>query len=209
MNVVGKSPSAHVFFDGQNLFHAVKEAWGYTAPNFDAESLAHVVCSRLGWAPTQIRFYTGVPASRDDPMWHQFWDAKTAQMGRRGIVVFKRDLRTREFKWVDSEGNESTQQMYVEKGVDVRIALDVVRAVRLQSCDAILIFSQDQDFTEAVTDVKQIAAEQVRFVHLASAFPVGSGTINTRGIDGTDWQTIDDATYRSCIDTTNYFPKRL
>jgi len=45
------------FVDGQNLFHAVKEAFGYTFPNFDVVALTKAVCARqLGWSPTQVRF---------------------------------------------------------------------------------------------------------------------------------------------------------
>ena len=32
------------FIDGQNLFHSVREAFGYTYPNYDALALARAVC---------------------------------------------------------------------------------------------------------------------------------------------------------------------
>ena len=42
---------AIVFIDGQNLFHAVKEAFGYRWPNYDVGKLAHAsVPSRAGSA---------------------------------------------------------------------------------------------------------------------------------------------------------------
>jgi len=34
-----------VFFDGQNLFYAAKEAFGYPYPNYDPRLLADTVCA--------------------------------------------------------------------------------------------------------------------------------------------------------------------
>ena len=38
---------AVVFVDGQNLFHAAREAFGYTYPNYDVSALAKQVCMLL------------------------------------------------------------------------------------------------------------------------------------------------------------------
>jgi hypothetical protein len=70
------------FIDGQNLFHAAKEAFGYSYPNYDARALAEAVCLSKQWSLTAIHFYTGVPDANDDPFWHHFWEQKLAVMGR-------------------------------------------------------------------------------------------------------------------------------
>ena len=49
------------FFDGQNLFHHAKAAFGHTHPNYDPIKLAAVVCEMNGWITHQVRFYTGSP----------------------------------------------------------------------------------------------------------------------------------------------------
>ena len=49
---------AVAFFDGQNLFHAVKRAFGYTFPNYDPRLLAEKVCATKGWTLTGVRSYT-------------------------------------------------------------------------------------------------------------------------------------------------------
>ncbi|MDP3631503.1 MAG: hypothetical protein Q8S43_11215, partial [Actinomycetota bacterium] len=49
---------AHIFFDGQNLFRAVKSRLGYTYPNYDPVALSHFVCSRLNLRCDGIHFYT-------------------------------------------------------------------------------------------------------------------------------------------------------
>jgi hypothetical protein len=40
---------AAAFIDGQNLFYAAKEAFGYTFPNYDPRALAEAVCRTKGW----------------------------------------------------------------------------------------------------------------------------------------------------------------
>ncbi len=37
------------FIDGQNLFHAVREAFGYTYPNYDVLALTRVICEQDRW----------------------------------------------------------------------------------------------------------------------------------------------------------------
>ena len=73
---------ALAFIDGQNLFHSARLAFGYSYPNYDVLALANRLCRLQGWQSTQVRFYTGIPASGDDPRWHHFWSAKLAMMGR-------------------------------------------------------------------------------------------------------------------------------
>lgn len=89
------SRRAAAFFDGQNLFHAVRQAFGYTYPNYDPVALAEAVCQRQGWQLCEVRFYTGVPDPEDDSFWHHFWTRKLTGLGRRGVAVFSRALRYR------------------------------------------------------------------------------------------------------------------
>ena len=64
------------FIDGQNLYHSVRESFGYTYPNYDVKSLSQSICQKKNWELTQVRFYTGVPDKGDDPFWNHFWMAK-------------------------------------------------------------------------------------------------------------------------------------
>ena len=40
---------AIAFVDGQNLFHNVRYAFGYTYPNYDVQKLSQAVCNAQGW----------------------------------------------------------------------------------------------------------------------------------------------------------------
>ncbi len=95
MPVESASKRAITFFDGQNLYHSAKAAFGYTYPNYDVQALSEKICSLRGWDLRATRFYTGVPDPSDNPTWQAFWNHKLAIMGRRGIHIYSRSLRYR------------------------------------------------------------------------------------------------------------------
>ena len=95
MNRQPPAKGAVAFVDGQNLFHAAREAFGYTYPNYDVSALAEQVCAGQAWELAQLRFYTGIPDVGDNARWHFFWTHKLAAMGRQGVVVYSRPLRYR------------------------------------------------------------------------------------------------------------------
>jgi uncharacterized LabA/DUF88 family protein len=193
-----------VFVDGQNLFYAVKQAFGYTYPNYDIPALAAALCQRQGWSLTGTHFYTGIPSAQDHPGWHRFWSAKLAVMGTRGVVTFSRQLRYRNQTVALPGGGTTTVLVGQEKGVDVRLALDIVRLAREAVYDVALVLSQDQDLSEVADEVRQISIAQRRWIKIASAFPTSPTCANRRGVNGTDWLPFDRAFYAACIDPIDY-----
>jgi len=194
--------------DGQNLFHAAREAFGYTYPNYDVLALATAVSERQGWDLVQVRFYTGIPDPSDDPFWNAFWSAKLAVMGRQGIHLFSRTLRYRNRIVHLPDGTQHTFLAGEEKGIDVRIALDIIRLAHGNEYDVALVFSQDQDLSEAADELRVIARERKRWIKIACAFPLSPMTRNRRGIDKTDWIHIDRALYEKCLDRRDYRPRK-
>jgi uncharacterized LabA/DUF88 family protein len=196
------------FFDGQNLFHAAKEAFGHRFPTYDVDALARAICARKGWSLTQTRFYTGIPTEADNDFWNRFWTSKLGQMGRDGVWTFTRPLRYRN-ETIDVPGfGEFTRLTASEKGIDVRIALDIVGLARRGVYDVALVFSQDQDLSEVAMEIREIAKEQCRWIKMASAFPNSALSRNGRGINGTDWVKIPRAEYDACQDPRDYRPKK-
>ncbi|MGH7265695.1 MAG: NYN domain-containing protein [Candidatus Rokuibacteriota bacterium] len=195
---------AVVFVDGQNLFHAAREAFGYTYPNYDVAALAARLCRPSGWTLIQTRFYTGIPERLDNAFWHDFWAAKLAVMGRQGIHVFSRSLRYRNRTVRLPDGTTHAFMTGEEKGIDVRLALDVIRMAHRRELDVALILSQDQDLSELAAEIRAIAREQDRWTKVASAFPLSPTSRNRRGIDRTDWLRIDRALYDACLDRRDY-----
>jgi uncharacterized LabA/DUF88 family protein len=191
---------AVAYFDGQNLFHAAKKAFGYTFPNYDAGKLAAAVCTARGWRLAQVRFYTGVPSALDDPKWHTFWTRKLLTMRRAGLHVYSRSLRYR-----NKVGPGGTPVLVgEEKGIDVRIAIDILSCTIRGDCDVVLLFSQDQDLSEVADEVQLISRQTDRWLKVASAYPASAAAQNRRGINRTDWIQIDRQTYDACVDPWDY-----
>jgi len=193
-----------VFFDGQNLYHGVKDAWGvtdasgninnqnYFCPSFDVEQLADAIAhAKPSRIINQIRFYTGVPdpsCGQKQKFWHTFWTNKLRYLNTKGVIAYKGR--------VNREGHE--------KGVDVSIAIDLIRFTYQESYEVAIIVSQDWDFGPAVKLAKRIAKDQNRQLEFESCFPYGSGSSSHRGIPGTVWRKIDQNLYDSCIDKRDY-----
>jgi uncharacterized LabA/DUF88 family protein len=201
------SKRAICFFDGQNLFHSVKMAFGYTFPNYDVSSLAHHVCKANDWTCVGIQFYTGVPDAGDKPFWNHFWNAKGAQLGREGVKVFTRSLKYRNKEVKLPDGTTHAFLDGDEKGIDVRLALDVIRLAHKDAYDVAVIFSRDQDLSEVADELRAIAADQNRWIRIASAYPYSPAVKGFRGINNTQWIKIDRAAYDACIDRRDYRPK--
>lgn len=196
------------YFDGQNFFRCAQEAFDLTHPSFDPIKLAYEICKEQSWSIEQVRFYTGMPDKVKDPLWHHFWTEKLRVIGRnRKAKVITRPLRYRTTQVELSDGSAETVEYKVEKGIDVRIAIDIVRAGINFEFDVALIFSQDQDLAEVVQDVIDCAKERDKWVKLACAFPVSDTYKNKRGINKTDWLEIDRFLYDRCLDPANYRPK--
>lgn len=198
---------AIAFVDGQNLFNAVKRAFGYTFPNYDPMALARAVCETSGWKLAKLFFYTGIPDPSDKR--HQFWTAKLAALKTRGASVFSRPIRYSNQPVKLADGTVTSALVGREKGIDVRIALDAVRLARERAYDVAIFFCQDQDLSEAADEIKAIAKSQGRWVLVACGFPVSPVTPSERGINGARWIKIDRQTYDQCIDPVDYRQKHV
>ena len=124
----------------------------------------------------------------------------------RGTKTISRPLRYRN-RTVDlPDGKKFTFPTAEEKGIDVRIAVDLIRGAHHNRYDVGVVFSQDQDLAEVAEEIRCISVEQNRWIKLASAFPVSPTYSNRRGVNKTDWITIDRNLYDSCIDPRDYRP---
>ena len=155
-----------------------------------------------------VRFYTGTPAADKSPMWHGYWAKRLLAMRRAGILVTSRSIRYREEEIQLSDGSIHTVETPQEKGIDLRIGLDVVRMARGNQLDVAVIFSQDQDLAEVARDIREIARSDQRWIKIVSAFPSGPNATSDRGIDMTDWFKMDQTFYDACLDPRDYRPPR-
>lgn len=199
---------AMAFFDGQNLYRHAKDAFGHHHPNYDPLKLHAAVCEKHGWVPNLVRFYTGVPSAERDHLWAPYWSNRVLALKRAGVVVTTRPIRYHTELVPDGDGVVQEIITPQEKGVDVRLALDVVSRARKREFNVAVIYSQDQDLCEVVEEVKEIAREQDRWIKVACAYPSGPNASSRRGIDGTDWIQMDQQFYDACLDPRDYRPRR-
>jgi uncharacterized LabA/DUF88 family protein len=176
----------YVYVDGANLFNSVKRRFGYMVPNCDIGKLARAVVTSVSQNRNLLAtfYYIGVPKIEHDERNHNWWQRKLASTGRTGVKVIRRNLKPRELK-INLSGlvhHESTSRKLVEKGIDLRLGLDLVKHTRLQAFDLAIIFSQDGDLAEAVDDAYEIAKEQHRMIAIECAFPVAAGHPQQYGI---------------------------
>jgi uncharacterized LabA/DUF88 family protein len=87
-------------------------------------------------------------------------------IGRQGVWVFSRTLGYRNRTVRLTDGTEHTFLAGEEKGIDVRIALDVIGLAHRRAYDVAVILSQDQDLAEVGEEIRVIAREQDRWIKL-------------------------------------------
>ena len=196
------------FIDGQNLFRHAKDAFGHHHPNYDPVRLAAAVCAANVWVAAGVRFYTGVPDASRSPMWHGYWTRRLTAMRRAGVAVTARRLRYRVEQVRLPDGTMHDVPVQREKGIDLRLGLDVVRMARNGELDVAVVFSQDQDLAEVAREIRDISRTQGRWLKIVSAFPHGQRATSARGIDGTDWFRMDRTFYDACLDPRDYRPPR-
>jgi hypothetical protein len=140
-----------------------------------------------------------------------FWDRKIKAMKQQGIIVFTRNLR-----YYSQTAPSGPVYLRQEKGIDVRIAIDIISTAISARCNVILLFSQDQDFSEVAGEIRAIAKQRQRnrWLKIASAYPyepapsclslVPPKSSNIRGVNETDWIRISRPEYDSCLDPAQY-----
>lgn len=192
------------FIDGQNLFRHAKEAFGHYHPNYDPNKLTAAICAAKGWEVAGVQFYTGTPKKEHSEMWHDYWERRLTAMRRTGITVTSRKLHYRVERISLRDGSERNVVFSREKGIDLRLGLDVVRMTRNGDLDVAVIFSQDQDFAEVAREVREISRSQGRWIKIVSVFPDAAGASRSRGINRTDWIRMDQTFYNNCLDSRDY-----
>ncbi len=164
--------NAAVFFDGRNIRYAATRVFGCKSfADFHPGRLAGWLCARQGWRLVSTRFYIGVPADGRvvGGETANAWQERASRWEQSGVHVCTRTLA----------GNNR------ERGIDLRIGFDMLRVFRTLPVSVIVIASADQDFREAVAELRDEAALHRRGLTIATIFPQ-QGASHGRGIDTAD-----------------------
>jgi len=198
----------NTYFDGQNLFKQAEKAFSYKFPNYDPIQLSEYVVSEIEDAILYgINFYTGIHDPQNCPsylekqaiFWNQFWANKLAILGNKGVNIFTKPLKYRR------EGTRRGRKYDInEKGIDVKIAIDIIEHAEHGRFDHAIIFSTDSDLIPAIDKVKRIRGERNIYIEISSAFIYSPDIGLERGIEGINWIKISRNIYDKCIDPNDY-----
>lgn len=167
MSLSRPRPVRNVFFvDGQNLYHRCREHFGepWVHPLRLAEVLVEEDRQKYGadsHVLTAVRFYTGIHDPNRRPHEHRVMERRLMAYRRQGIHVEDIPLRY------------NAEARGVEKGIDVRIALDLMRLATKGLFDVATIVSEDSDLNEAVRDVLALRDDE-RWISVSNAQPWSS-----------------------------------
>lgn len=165
-----------VFIDGQNLYNDCRRTFGKGEAH--PHLLAQELCSaRFGEDRqlVQVRFYTGIHSPNRNPRSNAYMNRRLGAMKARGIWTFARPLKY-SLQWVkNKEGPPEFVEIMQgrEKGVDVRLALDLFRLAVEGKYDIAVLASTDTDLDEAVRDVLRLRQTMGRWLAVENAVCVG------------------------------------
>lgn len=183
---------AIVLIDGQNLLKTAAEYHGSGALWRWHPALSRKVSSAEG------KFNGSLSPTLYGDSYVGSIPGNARLLGRK-IFQFERDGAPVEWRQLRYDAHAPNGR---EKGIDVRIALDLVRAAMMMPHSNLILFSQDSDLKEAVDEVKSAPMGARRAGRIYSAFPVSDDPAKKfrGGIIGTDWLRITRAELDACAD---------
>lgn len=139
-----------VFIDYQNFYHFLKQNFALNIAGLHLPNLVKAWCLSKGVAADEIRVYTGVHDAHADPIKAASMQKRLNWMRDQGVKVFATKLHY-------AKDPASGQLVGREKGIDVRMACEIVKAVATENLAHAVVITQDTDLVEAVKVAKAVA----------------------------------------------------
>ena len=144
-----------VFVDAQNFYRSARRAFfddvvdPYRVGQFHPRALGGLLCSRdPGRSLTAVRLYTGRPDAYLQSTAYRANVRQCEAWEKAGCYVFTRQLRY-PHGWPDNPSGQGPQ----EKGIDVRMALDIALLAHRGEYDVAVVCSGDTDLIPAIEEV--------------------------------------------------------
>lgn len=173
---------AIVFIDGNNWYHNVQSI--SKASYIDFKKLAEFVCKKFNFSIQEIRYYNSVPDINDGQIIYYGHMKFLSNLEKQGIKVIRRKLQKTSTKEIKKEKEELISSLELcptckplvrkncgecigpfkkkEKGIDVRIAVDMMRkSIVEKECDCCILISGDADFIPAMQTIKHSGKEVI------------------------------------------------
>lgn len=169
------SKKAIIFVDSNNWYHNVK---GWFKPgDLDITKISDLVSKEKNLEIIEIRWYTSMPSMEDNPLVYKNQRAFLGYLQKQGVKIITRKLQrlsTKELKkkrqdlldsWdlcntckpiVEGSFLDIADHNQKEKGIDVWIAIDMVKEAINKNLDCAVLISGDADFVPAFNLVKEV-----------------------------------------------------
>ena len=169
---------AIVFIDANNWYHNVK-SW-FKPGDIDIKKVVEFIAKEKKLNVTEIRWYASMPSMEDNELVYKQQRAFLGHLEKQRIKVITRKLQRLSNKelikkrqelmnsWdlcrvcspiVESSFLDISEHNQKEKGIDVWIAIDMVKESILNNLDCCVLISGDADFVPALDLVKSIKKE--------------------------------------------------
>jgi hypothetical protein len=184
-----------VFIDYQNCYKSSRRAFftDEDDPPYRGQFWPHMLATLLGskggagYRVTYTGVYAGLPSSKREPVAYAARRRQIARWEKTGVTVVTRPLQY--LNWPAESPRE--------KGIDVRLALDiVVKAIR-DEYDVGIVASCDTDITPAVEAVMELngpALEVIAWQGLTAQIRPGGSIVECRWIGKLDFNAMRDPT---------------
>jgi len=169
---------AIIFIDANNWYHNVKN-W-LKPSQIDIIKLSNLISKEKKLDILEIRWYISMPSIEDNPLIYKNQRSFLGHLQRQGIKIISRKLQrlsTNELKkkrqkllesWdlcnvckpiVEESFLDISDHSQKEKGIDVWIAIDMVKEAINNKIDCVILISGDADFVPAFNLIKNINKE--------------------------------------------------
>ena len=171
-----ENKTAIVFIDGNNWYHNVKQI--IRKPGYiDIVKIADLLSAHFKFSLKQIRWYTSIPDIEDGEIMYYNHLSYLSGLRKQGIKVITRKLQKSSNKETLEQKRQIIDALELcqickpiveencmdcigktkkrEKGVDVWIAIDMIRKSLIEEeCDCCILISGDADFVPALELIK-------------------------------------------------------
>lgn len=189
-----------LFIDAQNLYHRCKDhfGWPWADPILLGQALVDADLAKHGPGShilAGVRYYTGIHDSNRRPDAH-------GKMQRRLQAYEARGIKTTSIPLHYYKKPGSADLHGREKGVDVRLAIDLLRFAEKGLYDVAILVSEDSDLNEAIRDVYAIRDNE-RWIAIENALPWSSNS-HAKWLDANRKRRIDQAMFNAVKDSKIY-----
>ncbi len=180
-----------ILIDGNNFYKGCQ--LNFNRADVDFRKLGLKLCKMVDGELLRIYYYNAHVSKSIDPVGYQRQQKFFDNLRATPFITLK--LGHLVYHRIRSESGPSSQYFPTEKGIDVQIAVDMIRLGLLKASDTVILVSGDSDYTYAVRFAKDLGC----IIYIAS-FPMGGSMELRNEGDGNiimDYEFIHECFIRS------------